>query len=81
LKYVNIKTTLPRLDKFYLNTDKDGNLSICNTEIDDMLKTYYAARDKDEKVQEIIQMTNEKAKEALNNDVDLRIYVEALYNK
>jgi hypothetical protein len=80
LKYVNIKTTLPRLDKFYLVTDDEGNLKIFTSEMDETLKNYFDERDQDEKVQSIIQMTNEKAKEALNNDVDLRVYVEALYN-
>ena len=80
LKYVNIKTTLPRLDKFYLVNDDEGNLKIFTSEMDETLKNYFDERDQDEKVQSIIQMTNEKAKEALNNDVDLRVYVEALYN-
>lgn len=80
IKYINIKTTLPRLDKFYLITDQAGNLKIYNSEMDEMLKTYYDERDHDEMVSRIIESTNDKANAALKNDEDLRIYVEALYN-
>lgn len=80
LKYVNIKTSYPNLDKFYLITDEDGNLKIFTSEMDEMLETYFKERDQDEKVQELIQMTNDKAKEALEKDVDLRVYLEALFN-
>lgn len=80
IKYVNIKTSLPRLDKFYLVKDTDDNLKIFNSEMDELLKTYFEERDQDDKVMEIIQMTNEKAKEALDKDEHLRVYVEALYN-
>lgn len=80
IKYVNIKTSLPRLDKYYLVKDTDDTFKIYNTEMDEMLKTYFEDRDQDDKVKEIIQMTKEKSKEALNSDVHLRVYVEALYN-
>lgn len=79
IKYINIKTPYPKLDKFYLITDEEGNLKIFSSEMDETLKAYYEERDEDEKVLELIQSTNEKAKEALNNDVDLRVYLEALY--
>lgn len=80
IKYVNIKTTLPRLDKFYIVTDEEGDFNIFCGEMDEKLKTYYEERDQDENIQEIIQRTNDKAKDALNNDLDLRVYVEALFN-
>lgn len=80
MKYINIKTAYPQLDKFYLITDEEGNLKIFSSEMDETLKAYYEERDQDEKVQELMQKTNEKAQEALNNDVDLRVYLEALYN-
>lgn len=80
LKYINIKTVYPQLDKFYLVADKEGNFKIYSSEMEEPLKTYYEERDQDEKVQELIENTNEKAKEALNNDVDLRVYLEALNN-
>ena len=79
MKYVNIKTPLPRLDKFYLITDNDGNLKIYNSEMDDILKTYYEERDNDEAVVDIINHTNYKARQAMESDEELRVYVEALY--
>jgi hypothetical protein len=81
IKYVNIKTTLPRLDKFYLVTDKDGNLIIYNSEMDDTLKTYFDERDNDDLVSWIIEGTNDKTNVALKNDENLRVYVEALYRR
>lgn len=79
MKYVNIKTTLPRLDKFYLITDKEGGFKINTSEMDDILNTYYEERDQDLKIKEIRQMANAKSKEALEKDMDLQLYVEALY--
>lgn len=79
IKYVNIKTTLPRLDKFYLITDSDGNLKIFNSEMDETLKAYFDERDQDSVVSGIIESTNDKAKAALEKDESLRVYVEALY--
>ncbi|MDD4112232.1 MAG: hypothetical protein PHC56_04265 [Herbinix sp.] len=79
IKYVNIKTTLPRLDKFYLITDDDGNLMIYNSEMNETLKTYYDERDQDSLVSWIIEETINKSNTALKNDENLRIYVEALY--
>ena len=81
MKYVNIKTTLPRLDKFYLITDKEGNLKINNSEMDEVLKTYFDDRDQDTIISGIIMDTNDKAKAALEKDEDLRLYVDALYRK
>jgi len=78
LKYINIKTTYPKLDKFYLITDKSGNFKIFTSEMDEPLKAYYEERDQDEKVRELLENTNEKAKEALDKDEDLRLYLEAL---
>ncbi len=80
MKYVNINTTSPMLDKFYLITDKDGELKIFNSEMDEALKTYYDDRNQDKKVKELIKTTNDKVKEAIESDEDLSIYLEALYN-
>ena len=78
MKYVNIKTTYPKVDKFYLITDENGNFKIFTSEMDDTLKAYYEERDQDEKVKELIENTDKKAKEALDKDVDLRVYLEAI---
>lgn len=80
LKYINIKTVYPQLDKFYLVTDNEGNFKIYSSEMEEPLRTYFEERDQDEKVREIIEKTNEKAKEALDNDEDLKVYLEALNN-
>lgn len=79
LKYINIKTTYPVLDKFYLIKDQAGDFKIFTSEMDDFLKAYFTDRDQDQKVQELIQSVEEKAKDALEKDEDLRIYLEALY--
>lgn len=79
MKYINIKTPYPKLDKFYLVTDKEGALKIFTSEMDETLKNYYEDRDQDDLVQELIQSTKDKAKEALDNDEDLRVYLDALY--
>lgn len=81
IKYVNIKTTLPRLDKFYLVTDKDGNLMINNSDKDEVLQSYLDDRDRDNYIAYVIETTNDKAKQALEKDNDLRVYVEALYRR
>lgn len=78
LKYVNITTTYPKLDKFYLVTDENGKLKIYTSEMDETLKAYYEARDKDEKVKSLIKTTNKKAAEALKSDANLKAYLEAL---
>lgn len=80
LKYVNIKTRYPKLDKFYLVTDETGNFKIFSSEMDETLKAYYDDRDQDEKVQKVIEETDQKAQQVLNEDADLRIYLEALNN-
>lgn len=79
IKYVNIKTTLPRMDKFYLITDEAGHLKIFNSEMDEVLKSYYDERDQDDIIKELIEDTNAYTKAALEKDNDLRVYVEALY--
>lgn len=81
IKYVNIKTTLPRMDKFYIITDADGKLKIYNDKMDEELKAYFDERDNDEIISGLIDDTNKNAKAALEKDNDLRVYVEALYNK
>ena len=81
IKYVNIKTTLPRMDKFYLITDEKGNLKIYNDKMDEALKTYFDERDNDEIISGLLEGTNENAKTALEKDKDLRLYIEALYNR
>ncbi|NLY48856.1 MAG: hypothetical protein GX059_07520 [Clostridiales bacterium] len=79
IKYVNIKTPLPRMDKFYLISDSGGKLKIYNSEMDDVLKQYYDERDQDQAIQEVINTTNVMARQALDKDEALRVYIQALY--
>ncbi|NLL72436.1 MAG: hypothetical protein GX237_02805 [Clostridiales bacterium] len=79
-KYVNLKNTYPMLDKFYLITDNKGDLKIDTTEMGENLKTYYDDRDMDDKVKELYEAINQKQKEVLEKDDDLRIYLDALNN-
>ncbi len=67
------------MDKFYLTTDSEEKFKIFNTEMDEMLKSYYDEANLNSAVIDIIESTNDKAKAALENDEDLRIYVESLY--
>ena len=43
--------------------------------MDDILKTYYEERDNDEAVVDIINHTNYKARQAMESDEELRVYV------
>lgn len=80
LKYVNIKSTYPILDKFYLITDDKGEFKIFTSEMDETLKTYYDERDLDEKVKGIIEMAEYRQDDVLEKDTDLKDYLEALNN-
>lgn len=79
IKYININTALPRLDKFYLITDNSGSFKIYNDAMDEPLKTYFDERDLDPAISMIIKMANDSYKAALEKSEDLRIYIEALY--
>ncbi len=81
MKYINIKTTLPRLDKFYLITDANGDLKIFNSKMEDTFKEYFDERDLDSTISDIIDTTNDQAKAALEKDESLRLYVESLYRR
>lgn len=83
IKFTNINTLAPGLSKFYLVTDDEGNLRIFSGEMDSSLREYYVERNNDEDVQELIDMTNEKSKEAKASDEDLQIFwdgVDSLAN-
>ena len=80
IKYINIKNTYPKLEKFYLITDDDGELKSFTSIMDEDLKNYYDESDQDEKVAEIIEMIASSQKEVLDKDSDLKAYLEALYN-
>ena len=79
IKYMNIKNTYPKLDKFYLITDDNGELKIFTSKMDEYLKTYYDERDQDEEVTEIKESIAAKQEEVLEKDSDLKAYLDALY--
>lgn len=78
LKYMNIKTPAPYLDKFYVITDQEGTHKIHSPEGDETLMEYYASRDEDPMAQKLYEDRAAKYKEAMEKDVDLRVYLEAL---
>ncbi|CUH92638.1 hypothetical protein [Herbinix luporum] len=78
MKYINIETPYPQLDKFYLITDKDNNLKIYNSDMSKILQNYYNERDKDEEVNQLITNTKKKTKKAIEKDENLKAYIEAL---
>ena len=47
--------------------------------MDDVLKQYYDERDQDQAIQEVINTTNVMARQALDKDEALRVYIQALY--
>lgn len=81
IKYINIKNTYPKLDKFYLITDDNGDYKIYTSEMDENLKAYYDERDQDSEVAEIIESIDLKQDEVLEKDSDLKAYLSALYGR
>lgn len=80
IKFNSINTLAPGLAKFYLITDDQGQLKIFSSEMDPETKEYFDARNMDEDVQNLIQMTNQKSEEAKSKDEDLKIFWESLDN-
>lgn len=78
VKFFNINTPAPYLDKFYIMTDSQGELKIYSPEYGDDLATYYAARNKDADVVALINETNQKIEEATTKDEDLKVFLEQL---
>lgn len=78
VKFFNIGTPAPYLDKFYVITDPSGEVKIYSPEYKEELAVYYAARDQDVDVQQLIKKTNKNIEKAINEDEQLRIYLEQL---
>lgn len=78
VKFFNIETSAPYLDKFYVITDSHGKLKIYSPEYEKELADYYVARDQDFDVQALIELTNKKIDDAISKDEQLRIYLEQL---
>ena len=80
IKFTSVTTPAPALTKFYVITDKDGNLKIFSGEMDEELKKYYDARNNDEDVQQLIQMTDDLGEAAKSKDEDLQKFWEDIDN-
>lgn len=84
IKFTGINTAAPGLSKFYLVTGTDGKLKIFSGEMDETTKAYYDARNTDEDVLALIDMTNEKSQKAIEKDEDLQNFwenIDQLANK
>lgn len=77
IKFSSINTLAPGLSKFYVVTDADGNFKIAS-DLDPTIQEYFNARNEDEDVKELIEMTNTKSKEAKEKDEDLMKFWNAL---
>lgn len=77
IKFSSINTLAPGLSKFYVVTDSQGNYKIAS-DMSPLVEEYFAARNDDEDVQELIQSTNAKSEEAKAKDEDLMIFWNGL---
>jgi hypothetical protein len=59
-------------------TGEDGKLKIFSGEMDEETKAYYDARNNDEDVAELIEMTDKKSDEAIKSDEDLQSFWESI---
>jgi hypothetical protein len=71
IKFTSVNTAAPGLAKFYVITGEDNKLKIFSGEMDAELKAYFDARNEDEDVVALIEMTNKKSEEAKEKDEDL----------
>lgn len=78
IKFMNIDTPAPAVDRFYLITDGSGNLKVYSKQLEGEAKEYYDARLFDEDVQELLAETNAKGKEARAKDEKLKNFWDAL---
>lgn len=71
IKFTSINTPAPGLAKFYVITGDDNKLKIFSGDLDSETKEYFDARNKDEDVIALIEMTDEKSEKAKKKDEDL----------
>jgi len=77
IKFSSINTLAPGLSKFYVITDANGNFKIAS-EMEPDVEEYFNARNDDEDVLELIDMTNKRSEEAKAKDEDLMLFWNAL---
>ncbi|MDF2544843.1 MAG: hypothetical protein K0S47_4561 [Herbinix sp.] len=80
VKFTGVNTTAPGLTKSYVVTDNEGKLKIFSGEMDEDLAAYFAERNNDPDVVEIINMTNENGEQAREKDEDLASFWKAIDN-
>jgi len=78
IKFANINTPAPGLAKFYVITGEDNKLKIFSGEMDEATKAYFDERNNDADVVELMEMTNEKSKKAIDKDEDLQNFWESI---
>lgn len=78
IKFTGIETPAPGLSKFYVVTGEDNKPKIFSGEMDEETKAYYDARNNDEDVKELIEMTNQASDEATEKDEDLLNFWESI---
>jgi hypothetical protein len=78
IKFYNLKTPAPSVDKFYIATDESGNLKIYSGIFDDQTVAYYNDRDNDADVQKLIGDTLDKCEKAKEKDKALKAFWEKL---
>lgn len=75
IKFTSVNTPAPGLAKFYVVYEKNKP-KIYSDDIDGELKEYYDARNNDEDVIALIEMTNKKSEQAKSEDEDLQNFWE-----
>lgn len=78
IKFINIDTPAPSVDRFYLITDSSGDIKIYSKQLEGERKEYYDARLFDDDVQELLKETDAKWQEARAKDEKLNNFWEAL---
>lgn len=68
VKFVNIDTLAPGIDKFFVKIDEDGKACIYFGEVDDQLYDYFVERQQDEDVVALYDAVDEKGEEAKKKD-------------
>lgn len=68
IKFVNIDTLAPAINKFYVKTNDEGKLYIYVGEVEDEFYAYYMERQNDEDVTKLYEEIEARGEEAKNKD-------------
>jgi hypothetical protein len=78
IKFMNIKTPAPAVDRFYVITDEQGNLKVFSGTLDSKTKEYYDDRLKDDDVAKLLSESNSKGEKARASDEMLKAFWDKL---